>query len=300
MIRDTLSRLLGGRIEPTAEAEPGRLVSRRAESEQETSEAPSGDRAREAKELRSLFGVGLADAVADGLYNSETGELAPGFPITKDDVVVDAGCGEGGMAGFCARQGAHVIMVDTDSTVLEKAVKRALRDAPGGAEGHIGDASALPLPDAIATRVICTEVLEHVDDPAGVMKELLRVGKPGALYLLSVPGAASERLQHHVAHPSYFAKPNHIRIFQTEDFVRLVEDSGLIIEKRIPYGFFWTMHWLFFWQAGNEFGKGENPLLDSWTNTWREVMQSRDAASIRNALNELAPKAIAIVARKPG
>jgi len=49
------------------------------------------------------------------------------------------------------------------------------------------DAAALPLPDASMDGVVCLEVLEHVPDPARVIREIARVLKPGASAWLSMP-----------------------------------------------------------------------------------------------------------------
>jgi SAM-dependent methyltransferase len=48
-------------------------------------------------------------------------------------------------------------------------------------------ASAIPVDDASFDVVILTEVLEHVPEPAVVLRELHRIVKPGGLLLLTVP-----------------------------------------------------------------------------------------------------------------
>jgi SAM-dependent methyltransferase len=45
----------------------------------------------------------------------------------------------------------------------------------------------LPLDDASFDGVLCTQVLEHVDDPAAVLSELRRVMRPGGRIWLTVP-----------------------------------------------------------------------------------------------------------------
>lgn len=231
--------------------------------------------------------------------NGDTRELAPGFAISDEDVVVDVGAGDGGMARFCAPRARETILIDQDAGRLEQALKGLRERGFDRVSGKTGDASKLPLPDASASRIICTEVLEHVDDPDAVMAELVRIGRPGALYLLSAPGAVSEQLQTTIAPPAYFERPNHIRIFEPEAFTALVERAGLVVEQRSTLGFFWTLWWLFFWQAGVEFGAGSHPLLDAWTRTWSELLKSPDAGRIKTVLDGLAPKVNAVVARKP-
>jgi SAM-dependent methyltransferase len=47
---------------------------------------------------------------------------------------------------------------------------------------------ALPLRDGCADVVLCTQVLEHVDDPRATVAELARVLRPGGLALVSTHG----------------------------------------------------------------------------------------------------------------
>ena len=245
------------------------------------------------------YELGLHDAVLSGWYNAETQELATGFPVTAEDVVVDVGCGDGGAAGFCARQGAHVILCDIDAERLGRTVERLKAAGAERLDAHVTDAHPLPLPAGAVSRVVCTEVLEHVDDPAAVMAELVRVGRPGALYLITVPGAAQEHLQEQLAPPSYFQRPNHIRIFEDGELAALVEGAGLVIEQRGAYGFFWALWFTFFWQTEVPLG-GSSPSLDLWASTWSQVLAGKDGRRIKAALDAVLPKAQVIVARKPG
>ena len=68
---------------------------------------------------------GFHDAIVNGWFNDETGELARGFPIDAQDTVVDVGCGDGGAIAFAAARGAEVIAADIQSTTIE-AVERKL------------------------------------------------------------------------------------------------------------------------------------------------------------------------------
>jgi SAM-dependent methyltransferase len=242
--------------------------------------------------------LGLRDLVLSGWYNQDTGELMTGFPVSAEDVVVDVGCGDGGVASFCARQGAHVILADADPERLKQAVTR-LRTTPArGLEAHLTRADPLPLVDASVTRVICTEVLEHVDDPSAFMAELVRVGRPGALYLITVPGAGQEHVQKQVAPPFYFEKPNHIRIFDGDSFPALIEQAGLTIERTAAQGFYWSVWWSLFWQTGVAFGDS-HPTLDTWASTWTQVLDGPNGPQVKAALDAALPKAQVIVARKP-
>ena len=47
---------------------------------------------------------GLRDAVLDGWFRSETGEVLAGFRHRAQDTLLDLGCGEGVATLFAARQ----------------------------------------------------------------------------------------------------------------------------------------------------------------------------------------------------
>ena len=246
------------------------------------------------------FTLGLHDVLQTGWYNRELGELAPGFPVDPEDVVVDVGCGDGGPAAFCAELGAHVILADVDAAKIGEAVERLKTSRARKLEAHVTDARPLPLADGCAARVICMEVLEHVEDPAVLMAELVRIGRKGALYLITVPGEVHERMQKHLAPPSYFEPPNHVRVFDAAGFAALVEQAGLTIERRFSYGFYWAMWWTMFWQCSTPLeSAAQHLMLAAWSRSWELTLNGRDGHQIQALMNELMPKNQVIVARKP-
>ncbi len=243
--------------------------------------------------------LGLQDAVISGWYASDTGELFSGFRITAEDVFIDVGCGDGGSATFSARQGAEVILTDIDVAKLGEAEDRCRKAGARKVTAHVSDSVPLPIKAETGTRLLCSEVLEHVDNPERVLTELVRIGKPGALYLLTVPDPVCEEMQKHLAPPSYFTKPNHVRIFSREAFGALVEKSGLVIEQRQYYGFFWSMWWLLFWSADVSLEHPHHPLLDHWAETWTALLDTKDGVRVKRVFDRLMPKSQVIVARKP-
>ena len=147
---------------------------------------------------------GLRDMIAAGWFQAATGELFTGFPIGPADTHLDVGCGDGGATLFAARQGSRVIATDVQP---DKLVALGQQLAAAGATAYeciVSDTNPLPLPDETATRITCSEVLEHVPDPESFMSELVRVGAAGALYLLTVPDPASEAVQRELAGEVYW------------------------------------------------------------------------------------------------
>ena len=252
--------------------------------------------------------TGLRDSVLRGWFNRQAGELFTGFPVGPADVLVDVGCGLGAHSQFCAELGAEVILVDADPKRVAQAAAR-LQALPGipPFKTHVSQCDPLPVPDGTATRVLCTEVIEHVKSPTLLMSEMARIGRPGALYLFTCPDPQAEALQKYLAPPSYFAQPNHVRILTHEEFAEHVEKAGLVVESRHSYGFFWSIWLAFFWTTGisleeateKSFQLPGQPVLDNWLRTWQSLLDQPNGNAVKQALDNLMPKSQLIVARKP-
>ena len=241
--------------------------------------------------------VGLQDGYLGGWGKGETGELFEGFCISPADAVVDIGCGDGAFAGFAGQQGASVTFIDVDALRLQAATQ-LLRETPAKvAIPILSDCNPIPLADGIATKVICTEVLEHVPDAQALMAEIVRIGAPGALYLLSVPHPFAESLQKALAPAEYFAPPYHVRVFTREDFETLVGSSGLVVDRWHADGFFWALHAAMMWSCDAD-GKPHH-TLDTWAECWSTLLATKDGRRVKAALDAAAPNKQIIVAHKP-
>ncbi len=63
------------------------------------------------------------------------------------------------------------------------------KTAPERLPNLLANACYLPLQPSSINTVICTELLEHIEDDNLVMSEISRVIKPGGLLILTLPGA---------------------------------------------------------------------------------------------------------------
>lgn len=149
--------------------------------------------------------------------------------------------------------------------------------------------------DASCTRIICNEELEHVEDNSAFLTELVRIGAPGARYLFCVPGALGEEVLKHIAHPSYFSPPSHIRIIESADFQRMIADSGLTVESLSTYGAFRTLWWC---DRRADFTP-RHPVIDHVARAWNALLDSENGLMIKRSLDQAIPKSQAIVAYKP-
>lgn len=105
--------------------------------------------------------------------------------ITPGQVVVEYGCGPGGLALELARRAGpsgHVHGVDLNADFV-RAARQALADAgfTASATVHHATDDQIPLADATADRLVCKNVMEYVPDVAATLSEFHRVLKPGGI-----------------------------------------------------------------------------------------------------------------------
>jgi SAM-dependent methyltransferase len=116
------------------------------------------------------------------LLESMTGTVAPKLvrfaEISNGAEVLDVACGTGVVALTAARLGARVTGVDLTPELIERAKENAsLMQLEGTFQQ--GDAEALPLPDAKFDFVVSQFGHMFAPRPEVVVKEMLRVLKPG-------------------------------------------------------------------------------------------------------------------------
>ena len=100
--------------------------------------------------------------------------------------VLDVGCGGGILADSMARAGAHVTGIDLSSKALKVAQLHALEaQTPNISYREIStEALAFESPETFDV-VTCMEMLEHVPDPASVVRACAQLVKPGGWVFFS-------------------------------------------------------------------------------------------------------------------
>jgi SAM-dependent methyltransferase len=102
--------------------------------------------------------------------------------IRPDMAILDLGAGAGLVKQMNFRGLARVVVgIDPDPRV---------RENPFLDEAYIGHADRLPFPKHSFDMVFCDNVLEHLDDPQPILREVARVLKPGGLFLAKTPNRA--------------------------------------------------------------------------------------------------------------
>jgi SAM-dependent methyltransferase len=107
---------------------------------------------------------------------------------------LNAGCGEGLYSAFLESYPdvSEIANIDlTQPNIRERRSDARHTDA-------IGSVTQLPFEDASIDWVLCTEVIEHVEDDSAAAVELGRVLKPGGYALISVPTPPAPHDPEHV------------------------------------------------------------------------------------------------------
>ena len=100
--------------------------------------------------------------------------------------VLDVGCGGGILADAMARKGAQVLGIDLARKALKVAQLHALEAQTPGVEYREVSVEALAAEQPAAFDVVtCMEMLEHVPDPASVVRACAQLVKPGGWVFFS-------------------------------------------------------------------------------------------------------------------
>ena len=155
--------------------------------------------------------------------------------------ILDVGCGCGFFLSVAKKGGWDTVGVDISQPATDYA-KNIL-----GLEVLHSTVSETNFPNDYFDLITMWDVLEHLDNPSGVMNELRRILKPKGLLVIETPNVLS--LTHLIAHISYklsfgkfiyFVKkiyiPSHLFYFSKRTLVNMLRRSGFIYdEKKIPF-----------------------------------------------------------------
>ncbi len=168
------------------------------------------------------YGQGRTDVIA---------ELEP--PLGR---VLDVGCGEGGAAG--ALRAADASWISGIEIMPEPAARAAERYD----EVRVGDAlEMLGEVTGPFDTILCYDVLEHLVDPAALVRRLREVVSPGGRLHISVPNARHYSLMRDLIFRGTFGyseyghrDATHLRWFTRRDMTELLESAGFHVVSTTP------------------------------------------------------------------
>ena len=133
--------------------------------------------------------------------------LLGGAAAEPGATILDIGCGSGDLLAELAAHlpGAMFAGIDNSKTGLAQARRKLPR-----AELLQWDlTSAAEAPEPLrqwAGHAVCSEVLEHLDDPAGVLANAKAFIKPGGRLVITVPGGPMSAFDRHIGHRRHYTK----------------------------------------------------------------------------------------------
>ncbi|HOU54195.1 MAG TPA: class I SAM-dependent methyltransferase [Myxococcota bacterium] len=132
--------------------------------------------------------------------------------LGPDSEVLDVGCATGGMMRFLSGEGRFTGL---DRSEVAAGIARQRTGCPV----VVGDATAMPFPDARFDGVMAMDVLEHIEDDRSALREIRRVLRPGGPFLASVP-----------CHPWLFSTHDralqHLRRYRRREFLERLAEAG--------------------------------------------------------------------------
>ena len=135
--------------------------------------------------------------------------------------MLEIGCGEGYGAAMLAGSATSVVGVDYDATTVAHAA--ATYPQPHFVRANL---AALPVPSDSVDVVATLQVIEHVWDHAGFVRECLRVLRPGGRCFITTPN----RLTFSPGRDEPL-NPFHTKEFDIRELEALLSTNGFMIEQ---------------------------------------------------------------------
>jgi SAM-dependent methyltransferase len=140
--------------------------------------------------------------------------------------VLDLGCGLGGYSRALAERGFDVRALDVAPDYVERA--RSI-----GVDAEVYDGERIPLEDGSVETVILLEMVEHLDDPGGLLREARRVARGNGL--VTTPNCTQDFGDVPVEF-SHMLDVDHRQFFTEESLRRLLDDvfGSCVVEQTAP------------------------------------------------------------------
>lgn len=152
----------------------------------------------------------------------------------KDDTVLDVACGSGIVSLAFARHVKEVTGIDLTAAMLKQAKMQQERSGLDNISWMIGDADALPFSDSSFSIVVTRFSFHHFLDPKAVLKEMIRVCKPGGSIMVT-DVAVSEVFANKYDQMEKIRDNSHNKVLSPAGLYQLFESCNLINIQKDSY-----------------------------------------------------------------
>lgn len=174
-------------------------------------------------------------ATAPAIRNEEALNLiVRAAGASPEDTSLDVACGPGLLACAFARVVRHATGIDMTPAMLEQARKIQQEQGLTNVTWQQGDAARLPYPDAHFAIVSSRFVFHHLEQPLVVLKEMVRVCKPGGRVVVADMAPAAARADALNA-AERLRDPSHVRALTLDELRGLFAQAGLADPQQSGY-----------------------------------------------------------------
>jgi SAM-dependent methyltransferase len=206
---------------------------------------------------------------ADMAFKKRVATIFEWIAPRPDSLILDMPCGRGFYLNmFRYVSDCRLVGADLDWDVMQKA-QRNIGHLPDMMLNH-ANIYTLPYPDNTFDGAILSEVLEHLDDDVGGLREVYRVLKPGGVVAITVPNAnypfwwdpinktLESLLNTHIGSgPLAGIWANHVRLYTPEQLRKSALAANFVVEEERAF-----THHAFPFIHNLVYGLGK-PLLES-------------------------------------
>lgn len=159
--------------------------------------------------------------------------------------LIDIGCGDGYILKEIKRVFPNFRLFGID--LSETRLKRAEKLVPTAALNK-GDVQNMPFNAEVFDIAICSEVIEHIRDDVGLLREIRRILKPRSFLILSTPNfyTFENNVKRILGKEVKISIPDHIREYSYNELIKRIHTVRFKIIKFQSIGFYIPKMWLFF------------------------------------------------------
>ena len=142
------------------------------------------------------------------------------------DTVLDVACGPGLLVCAFARVVRHATGIDLTPAMLEQAQKLQQEQGLSNVSWHQGDVTKLPYPDGSFSIVSSRFVFHHLEQPLPVLRQMVRVCKPGGRVVVADIAPAPDKADALNAEER-LRDPSHVRAMPEGELREMFSQAGL-------------------------------------------------------------------------